>query len=112
MPQEISRADAESRLANAISNFDWAKEFLGDKNGLLDNYRALHAQLREGDRLSIEVDSTTYYGRYGVEVKYPVFNIALYKKGQAGKEVVYSFSDDVNMGRRLLYQDQLSQKVL
>jgi len=104
---EISREEAEGRLVCAVENFDWVKAFLGNekKDELLTNYRALHAQLRKGDKLSIDAGSVTYHAQYGVEIEYPIFKIVLYPKEPGKLKIVSSFGRDSSVTTQLLYQD-------
>jgi len=83
MPK-VSRQQVERELEKAINTFDWSR-FLGNqKSKLLDSYIALSAQLREGDKLKVEVKE----GQSENYENYPVFAIVLYPKGKKeGREV-------------------------
>ena len=73
MGRNLTRREAEKKLEYAVSSFDWVKAFLNDKQEFINKYLALHAQLKEGDQLSIRVrkiDGDRHHD-------YPVFDIML-----------------------------------
>lgn len=76
--REITELTAISNLEEAVKKFNWGKEFLGvDFEGFIRAYRALHAQLREGDELRFEIECCE--DEKGPN--YPSFNIVLHTSG-------------------------------
>ena len=94
MGREISREETQQELERAVKDFDWIGEFLGKKRAeFLDMYRVLHAQLREGDKLKIEVCKSSCRVGYGSEKCEPWFAILLYKSN-GDKESPYRIHPD------------------
>ena len=69
---EITRKQAEGELAKAVSSFDWTQLTPGGEK-FLDTYRTLHAQLRKGDKLKINVRKV----ESDKHPDYPSFNFVL-----------------------------------
>lgn len=87
MGRELTKEEAEGKLEKAIKAFDWGKEFLGeDFEGFIRAYRALHAQLRDGDSLKIEIVKREH--RDGPD--YPAFNMVLCTLG-GGRKVITDY---------------------
>lgn len=103
MKREISRKEAEQALEKAVKEFDWTREFLGDyKEGFLNMYRILHAQLRKGDKLIIKIRKFQTYLFHE-----PDFRIVLIS-GE-NEQMVYSMSPDgsiVENPGNLLYHNK------
>jgi len=87
---DITRKQAESALAKAVSSFDWTQLTPGGEK-FIDRYRTLHAQLRKGDKLKINARKIPgeYHDRYYTP-DYLVFDIVL----------------ETSDGRRLLVTDE------
>jgi len=86
-----TREEAEGELFKAIHEFDWAVflDNLDDKELFLTNYRALSAQLRRGDKLSIKVRKIEKdIGELrGCDHSYPYFGIFLRKADGSEEDV-------------------------
>ena len=90
MKREISRKKAEQDLEKAVADFDLVGEFLGGaKQGFLNMYRKLHAQLREGDELKIKIHKSRSDVDHKSVSYEPNFDIVLISKGIEQK-IVYS----------------------
>ena len=105
---EISEKEARKRLEDAVKNVDWITHFLGSETrqrDFLEVYRRLHAQLREGDSLEIELSLYSYLGRDAIEIPTACFKIVLHFKDRK-KEIVYSRDTTGGIGLgNLLYLD-------
>ena len=83
MERHISLVKVETELEEIVKKFDPLKEFLGDdlwKGRFLSDYRALRAQLKDGDELRMEIGNGM-----GEDASYG-FNIVFYPK-QGDKKI-------------------------
>ncbi len=106
MPRELSREEAEGRLSEVVTKFDWAGEFLGNhKDDFLRTYRALHAQLREGDKLEIEIEIDRHENTRCSTISYPIFKIVLHRPSGMPSSVLWSGNKDMytHIASNLLY---------
>ncbi len=79
MARTPTKKEAEGALFNAINTFDWVK-FLDKKKEFLQNYRALSAQLRDGDELLISVRRIEEeVHQRSVVHSYPLFELILHQ---------------------------------
>lgn len=105
---EISKEEAQKRLEATVKNANWIAHFLGNETqqqDFLEVYRGLHAQLREGDRLEIELGLYSHSGKYALEIPTANFKIILHPKNGKG-EIVYSRDTTGGIGfGNLLYRE-------
>ncbi len=84
MERHISREQAEAELEEIVNGFDSMKEFWKNdtwEENFLSDYRALRAQLKDGDGLRMEFGrGPEKDGSYG-------FNIVLYPKDR-GRRII------------------------
>ena len=106
---EISEKEARKRLEATVENVDWITHFLGNETkqqDFLEVYRGLHAQLREGDRLEIELGLYSHPGIHALEIPTANFKIILCTKN-GKREIVYSRDTIGGIGLgNLLYRGQ------
>ena len=105
---EISKEEARKRLEDSVKTVDWITHFLGDETkqqDFLEVYRGLNAQLREGDRLEIEIDPYMLSREKYADIATAAFSIILHLK-DGKKEKVYQKSTGSEIGSgRLLYKN-------
>jgi len=100
MERHISEEQAKAELEKVVEVTDIKSLLLGEahwQQNFLKDYRILHAQLKEGDELKIEI------GRGLDEKDYSLgFNIVLYQQN-AAKKIVNHFTRGCSSGDKLLY---------
>jgi len=77
MGKTLTRKAVEGILARTVQEFDWT-QFLPDKQRFIEDYIALHAQLKRGHKLSIrvrKVEGEEHQRDY--QPDYPLFGIFL-----------------------------------
>tara|TARA_Y100000310_G_C20161858_1_gene569547 strand:- start:129 stop:458 length:330 start_codon:yes stop_codon:yes gene_type:complete len=106
--REISKEEARGRLEQAVSEVDVISLFLGiEKVTFMRTYCALHRQLRDGDRLTIEVTAEKHEGS-SRDFVYPVFNIVFYAGDSQGRVIVQKDITGYGVSKvedNLLYDD-------
>ena len=75
----ISKKEVRKKLEESLKNFDWLNEFFPHSNKFILEYKLYHAQLREGDKLEINV-SKSENSKNGIPYAEPFLEIILLQK--------------------------------
>ncbi len=103
---EISKEDARKRLETTVAEFNWIETFLGNQESFLRKYRALHEQLKEEDKLTIDIIPRTRAEKWHIDTRYVDFVVTLYRKDQKPKRVLSQNAESsVIVPDNLLYSD-------
>jgi hypothetical protein len=85
--KHLSESEAQKKLEQVVKEYDWIGEFLGpNKDSFLRTYRAMYAQLKDDDRLEIEIKKQEKHTNYS-DFAFPDFCIVHYKTNGTTKVV-------------------------
>ena len=101
----ISKKEVRKKLEESLKNFDWLNEFFPHSNKFILEYKLYHAQLREGDKLEINV-SKSENSKNGIPYAEPFLEIILHsKENRLGVVCTFYYDGSLLRGSELLYKN-------